>query len=69
MWLIRLTRRRIGLSVFHLVGRGIFGPLAAPVIQACGADVGVTQPHLHFGDVGVMFQIGMDALGGHGMQR
>ena len=31
-------------------------PLSAPIIQACCADIGVSQPHLDFGDVCVMLQ-------------
>lgn len=43
-------------SVVHLKGGLILRPIAAPVVDRGGADVGVAQSGLNFGDVGLVLQ-------------
>src|SRR5262249_11948774 len=43
-------------SVFHLKRRALLGPALAAIIQPRRGNVGMPQPFLHFGNVGVMRQ-------------
>ena len=43
-------------SVRHLERRTVLGPGLAVVVDAGGGDVGVPQPLLHLGDVGLVVQ-------------
>jgi hypothetical protein len=50
------------LSVIHLKRRAIFGPRLAVIVDAGGGDVGVAEPFLDLGDVGLM----VERVGGGG---
>ena len=44
------------LSLGHLERRAVFRPRAAVIVDARGRDVGVAEPFLHLGDVGLVVE-------------
>jgi hypothetical protein len=53
-WL--LTELRDAGSITNLERRAVFRPGLAMIVDAGGGDVGVAEPFLHLGDVGLMIE-------------
>ena len=51
-----ITTNRIGSSVADPERGAVLGPALAPVVEAGGADVGVAEPVLDAGDVGLVLE-------------
>src|SRR5271165_154524 len=50
------TRLRYCVSVIYLERRAVLRPRAAVIVDARGGDVGVAEPLLHLGDVGLVVE-------------
>ena len=46
----------VGLSIVHLERRAVLGPRLAVIVDAGGGDVGVAEPLLDLGDVGLVVE-------------
>ena len=47
---------RIVVSISHLERRAVLRPRAPVIVDARGGDVGVAEPFLHLGDVGLVVE-------------
>jgi hypothetical protein len=53
-------------SITHFKGGRVFRLHFAPIVDSGGGDIGVTQPFLHLGDIGVVIE---GVGGGGGAER